>query len=140
MIALDSSIIVAALLSWHEKQKAAARAVERALASKEGIVIPSHALVESYAVMTRLPPPHRLAPTDALALLRANFAATRLASITTRGVWPLIERLAAAGLGGGITYDALILESATEAGASALLTLNERDYDRLDPHLEILSA
>jgi predicted nucleic acid-binding protein len=53
---------------------------------------------------------------------------------------PAIERLAAASLGGGITYDALILESATEAGASALLTLNERDYDRLDARLEIVSA
>jgi predicted nucleic acid-binding protein len=140
MIALDSSVIVAALLSWHEKHRPAASAVERALASKEGIVIPSHALVESYAVMTRLPPPHRLAPADALALLRENFAATRLASITGRAFWPVINRLAAAGLGGGITYDALILESATDAGASALLTLNKRDYDRLDPRLEIVSA
>jgi predicted nucleic acid-binding protein len=137
MIALDSSVMIAALLEWHEKHDAAARAVERALSSKRGVLVPAHALMESYAVMTRLPPPHRLAPADALELLRANFDEIRLASLPTHAIWTVLRKLAAAGLGGGITYDAVILETARAAGATALLTLNERDYARLDPRIAI---
>jgi predicted nucleic acid-binding protein len=135
--ALDSSVIVAALLSWHERHNAAAKAVERALAGKGGIVVPSHALFESFAVMTRLPAPHRLAASDAFALLRDNFASAHIATLGARGVWPILQKLAQLGLAGGITYDAIILEAATAAGATELLTLNERDYDRLDPQLRI---
>jgi len=138
MIALDSSVIVAALLAWHEKHLPAARALEHALGSKNGVVIPSHALIESYAVMTRLPAPHRLAPADALQLLRDNFATMRLATFNSRSVWPVLQRLAAKDLAGGITYDAVILEAASEAGATELLTLNERDSMRLETPLRIL--
>ncbi len=37
------------------------------------MLLPAPALVEAYAVLTRLPPPHRLSVPDALALLEANF-------------------------------------------------------------------
>jgi predicted nucleic acid-binding protein len=140
MIAVDSSVIVAALLAWHEKHQPAVRALERALGSRYGVVIPSHVLVESYAVMTRLPAPHRLAPSDALHLLRDNFASVRLATFNARSVWPALQRLAAAALGGGITYDAIILDAAADAGATELLTLNERDYLRLEPALRIVAV
>ncbi len=140
MNALDSSIIVAALLSWHDKHDAAARAVERALGSKGGMVIPSQALFESYAVMTRLPAPFRLAPADALKLLVENFAATRLLTLKAQSVWPLLRRLATSELGGGLTYDAIILEAAVDGGATQLLTLNERDYERLEARLRIVGV
>ena len=140
MIALDSSVIVAALLGWHEKHQAAARAVEHALAASEGIVIPSHALFESYAVMTRLPAPHRLAPADAVRLLRENFASVRIATFNSRSVWPLLQKLGSKDLAGGITYDAIILDAAADAGATELRTLNERDYLPLDARLRIVAA
>ncbi|SRR5712691_3111071 len=135
MIALDSSVIVAALLSWHESHPAASRAVERAMAAS--VVIPAHALFESYAVITRLPAPYRLAPSDALTLLRGNFAKTRIAAIHSRNVWPLLEEIASDGLGGGVTYDAIIYKTAAEAGATELLTLNERDYERFAARVAI---
>ena len=137
MIAVDTSVVVAGLLSWHEKHATAARALEKALASSDALVIPVHVLLESFAVLTRLPPPHRMSPTDALALLRDNFSEVRLASLGVRSTWPLLSRLAEAKLAGGITYDAAILEAAQDAGAKTLLTLNARDYDRLDPTLAI---
>jgi predicted nucleic acid-binding protein len=137
MIALDSSVIIAALLAWHQEHEAAAAAVEKALASKDGAVIPAHALLESYAVMTRLPAPHRIAPHDALTLLRDNFRGTKLAALPTKAVWPLLDQLKTAGFGGGITYDAVILAAAHDGGATTLLTLNDRDYARLDPRITI---
>jgi predicted nucleic acid-binding protein len=140
MIALDTSIVVAALVSWHEHHQSAARAVERAMASKEGVLVPTHAVVEAYAVLTRLPAPHRLAPATALQLLRENFGATRLASFNARSLWPVLEQLAATSLGGGITFDAVILDAAADGGATSLLTLNERDYERLESKIRIVAA
>jgi predicted nucleic acid-binding protein len=139
MIALDSSVMVAALLSWHEKHHSAARALERALTAKEGVAIPTHALIESYAVMTRLPAPHRLTPADALELLRDNFSSTHLASFNARSAWPVLQKLASDNLGGGIVYDAVILDSAADGGATSLVTLNLRDYERLSGTMRIVA-
>jgi len=139
-IALDSTVIVAALLSWHERHTAAAKALEHALASKTAVVIPSHALFESFAVMTRLPAPHRLASADALALLRDNFASVHIATLGARSVWPTLQKLTQLGLAGGVTYDAITLEAAADGGATELLTLNARDYDRLDPRLHVVGV
>ncbi len=102
-------------------------------------MVPAHAMIESYAVLTRLPAPHRLAPATALELLRENFGPARLGSFNVRSVWPLLQQLASSGLGGGITYDALILDAAAEGGATSLLTLNARDYERLDSKIRILT-
>jgi predicted nucleic acid-binding protein len=66
--AVDTSVVVAALLGWHEAHEPARRALERGLAA-ERIVMPAPALLEAYAVMTRLPSPHRIRPADAAALL-----------------------------------------------------------------------
>lgn len=140
MIAIDSSVIVAALLSWHESHGPAARALEHALGTKEGVVIPAHALVESYSVLTRLPAPHRLKAADALTLLRENFGQARLAAHAARAVFPMLTELAAASHGGGIVYDAIILDAAAGAGATSLLTLNARDYERLPERLRIIAV
>ena len=136
MIAVDTSVIVAAVAAWHEKHDAAARA----LGSVEGLIIPSHVLIESYAVLTRLPAPHRLAPADAFALLEKNFSSVRVATFNARSVWPLLEQLADSSLAGGITYDAVILDAAADAGATSLLTLNARDYERLPQRLKIVAV
>ena len=45
--------------------------LERFAANRRQALAP--ALVEAYAVLTRLPPPHRLSPDMALALLENNF-------------------------------------------------------------------
>src|SRR6476469_3232394 len=137
MIALDSSVIVAAFRSVDARHEAAAKAIHRATTSNEGIVVPLHALVETYAVLTRMPIPYRMSPPDALSLLRDTFGTSRLAPMNVRSLWPLLGGLADADLGGGLTYDAVILRCCEDAGATALLTLNPRDFLRLSPSIEI---
>ena len=140
MIAFDSSLIVPAFATWHAAHPRALRALQHALESKAGVVVPAHALIESFAVLTRLPAPHRMAPVDVLTMLKNTFGSTRIVALSSRSVWPLLERLTSLDLGGGITYDALILETAIDAGADELLTLNERDYDRLEPRLRVVGV
>ena len=140
MIAIDSSVIVAALAKWHREHVRAQRAVERALERRDGIIVPAHALVESFSVLTRLPSPYRAAAADVLQSLKLTFESTRLVALNSRSIWPVLERAVSLGLSGGIVYDALILEAATDAGATELLTLNARDYDRLEPRLQIVGV
>ena len=61
-VAVDSSVLVAALLGWHEHHVAAFRVLDAVLAADDDLVLPVHALIETYAVLTRLPAPHRLSP------------------------------------------------------------------------------
>lgn len=86
------------------------------------------ALVESYAVLTRLPPPHRLSPDDAHALLDANFMRTKILTLDGTSYRTLLRRAADDGIAGGQTYDAVIAACALKAKADILLTFNERHF------------
>lgn len=122
--------MVAAVCAWHERHADARSGIERRLGRGEQPAIAAHALLETYAVLTRLPAPHRLAPADAWALVETNFIrpATVVAS-SARSYTSLLGRLAKAGIGGGRSYDALIADCAAEAKVDALLTLNPRHFD-----------
>lgn len=128
IIAVDSSVVIAALLAWHERHEDARPALSDALPS---IAVPAPALIESYSVMTRLPSPHRLSPTSALTALRETFRETSIITLAESEIWPLLERAAATGVAGGRTYDAHIMACAVKAGAKKLLTLNPRDFEAL---------
>jgi predicted nucleic acid-binding protein len=135
--AVDTSVIVAALLGWHEEHEIARKALERGLTA-ERIVLPAPALIEAYAVMTRLPAPHRLSPVDAAALLRDTFAGVPTIALDGGEVWKLIWDLEATRIAGGRSYDGHILACARKAGARKLLTLNDRDFRALgDSEIEI---
>lgn len=93
------------------------------------MMVAAPALVESYAVLTRLPPPHRLAPVDALALLEANFMSTgRIVALDGASYRSLLRRAPEEGIAGGRTYDAVIAACAHKARATALLTFNEGHF------------
>lgn len=71
MSAVDTSVVVPALTRWHEAHDVSRRA-------SAGQSIPFHALVESYAVLARLPTPHRLSAQLAEELLGAWFPRERV--------------------------------------------------------------
>ncbi len=136
--AVDTSVVVAALLGWHESHEAARKALERGLTA-ERLVLPAPTLIEAYAVMTRLPSPHRLSPADAGALLRDTFAGVDTVALDGSEVWRLIDDLETTQVAGGRSYDGHILACARKAGARRLLTLNERDFHALgDAAIEIV--
>lgn len=126
MIALDTSVVVPAVLSWHEAHSESA-------AAATGGSLPAHALVETYAVLTRLPTPHRLAPEVARALLDGWFGDNRVLAPSLRLSRSVHRRLEDAGVSGGASYDGLVALTAQEHGAE-LLTRDERaagTYGRL---------
>ncbi len=129
--ALDTSVIIAGLLTWHEDHSRTRAALETALAAPEPTILPVHALLEAYSVITRLPPPRRLSPDKARTVLSESLRdSTRLVGLGEEG-WTVIEELADRLIGGGMTYDAAIVATAQKAEATRILTLNGRHFKRL---------
>lgn len=120
MIAADSSVLVPALLASHESHEAcydAAAMIDCAV---------GHALVETYAVITRLPHPYTVPPAQASTAIRSY--ATNVLVVPEHALVEAIDRFATVRVSGGATYDALIGETASHHGAT-LLTRDERAAD-----------
>ncbi len=127
MNAADTSVLVAAFASWHPGHAVATSALTAAVG------LPEHVVIETYSVLTRLPPPHRVSPSIAARWLDERFSATLLrpAPDTVASLPSLVATL---DIKGGSVYDALIGLTVRDAGAD-LLTRDERaarTYDRLD--------
>lgn len=134
MIALDTSVVVAAFASWDEHHASAAAALARRPR------LPAHVLVESYSVLTRLPAPHTVAAATVLDFLRARFRGAPLA-LSARAYAGLVSEATAAGIGGGAIYDALIAATARHAGA-LLLTRDRRalpTYEKMGARYELVA-
>ncbi|MBA3622622.1 MAG: PIN domain-containing protein [Actinomycetota bacterium] len=118
MIAVDSSVAVAAFGEWH-RLNLSARAV-----LDEGAALPAHALLETYSVLTGFPPPHRAAPALVDAWLDDRFPEV-LPPPPQGEQRALVRTLASAGRTGGAVYDALVALTARLAGA-VLVTADTR--------------
>ena len=125
----DTSCMVAAICSWHEHHARAVAEFERRFDRDEKLVAVAPALVEAYSVLTRLPAPHRLPPSDALRLLEANFMQTAPpVALDGRLYRTLLRRAPNEGIVGGQMYDAVIVECALKARADTLITFNTRHF------------
>jgi predicted nucleic acid-binding protein len=129
----DTSCMVAAVCGWHEHHRRAATEIERRLDKGEDLFVAAAGLVELYAVLTRLPPPHRLSPSDAKGLVAANFM-DGMAQIVALGAGSYKQVLDTAperNIAGGAIYDAVIMASALAAHVDVLLTFNDRQFRSL---------
>jgi predicted nucleic acid-binding protein len=125
----DTSVMVATVCAWHEHHERAITEMERRLAKRESLVIATPALVEAYAVLTRLPPPHRLSPRDAIALIETGFLmGGTLAGLDNKAFRILLREAADHDIAGGRTYDWVIAACARNARVNTLLTFNTRDF------------
>jgi predicted nucleic acid-binding protein len=134
LIAVDSSVVVAAFASWHELHEPARAALDR------GPRVPAQAALEVYSVLTRLPPPHRVRAGLVRDFLAARFPAPYLALAPER--FPqFTAEVAEREIVGGAAYDALIAAVARDAGAT-LLTCDrraERIYVRIGAAVDYLA-
>lgn len=97
----DTSVVVAAFASWHELHSPARAAIA------SGVRLITHVAVEAYSVLTRLPPPYRLAPEPVNRYLRETFTTDWL-QLPPGETATLLALLSEAGMGGGAVYDGLI--------------------------------
>jgi predicted nucleic acid-binding protein len=133
-IALDSSYLIALLCDWHAHHHRTLRSYQHWHNRDVQVVIPVHAILECYSVLTRIPAPYRLPPDIARQAIEENFARTALVvGVKAGSVWERIGNFSRLGFGGGLVYDALIVWCALEAGAALLLTWNLRHFAAIAP-------
>jgi len=116
--AADTSVVVAAFASWHEYHNRAREALDR------GLRMIDHCALETYSVLTRLPPPHRCAVDVVRDFLRARFVEPFLrmdGALYKDFVLALPEH----SVTGGGAYDALVAATAAAHSAS-LITCDRR--------------
>lgn len=118
MIAVDTSVVVALFASWHEGHESARQAVPTEA------YLPAHVLLESYSVLTRLPPPHR-APAEIVDGFLSDRFASKLLTLAGSGYRSLLRSALDHSISGGSVYDALIAATAKHARAT-LLTRDRR--------------
>ena len=118
MKAADTSTVVAAFASWHALHDAARRELDR------GLDLIEHCALETYSVLTRLPPPHRVRADIVRDFLAARFQRPFLRlppEVHRQFVLELPDR----GVIGGAAYDALVAVTAATNGAE-LVTCDRR--------------
>jgi len=113
----DTSLVVAAFAAWHESHGAARRALDR------GVRLIEHCALETYSVLTRLPPPHRTSGEVVRDFLEARFPDPFL-RLSERAYKDFIFGLAERSVSGGAAYDALV--AATAAACDAELVTCDR--------------
>jgi predicted nucleic acid-binding protein len=112
LIAADSSVLVPAILTDHEFHEAcfeSAGLLDAAI---------GHSLVETYAVLTRLPQPYTVPGVQASEALRSYSA--QVLMLPGDELADTIDRFAIARVSGGSSYDALIAATAAHHGAKLL--------------------
>lgn len=94
MLAVDSSVVVAAFASWHERHDLATSALD------ERPSAPAHALLESYSVLTRLPAPMRAPGSVVRDFLAREFPVPARLALAEDEQAVLVERLDDLGIEG----------------------------------------
>lgn len=127
MRAVDSSVVVAAFATWHESHAAALAVVQ------DRPILPVACALEAYAVLTRLPAPHRADPSLVREFLSTSFGGPGIGLAEHEDGAALIATLVDLGISGGATYEAVIALVCRRAGAT-LVTLDARarsTYERV---------
>ena len=71
-IFLDTSVLVSAVVKQHASHERSFAVLERIHNRQDEGIISAHSLAEMYAVLTKLPPPYRHTPEQALLSIEEN--------------------------------------------------------------------
>jgi predicted nucleic acid-binding protein len=127
--ALDTSVLVAGLVTTHPHNSRAARWVEPK--PRRALTVTTHALAECWASLTALPLEPRIGSDQAFALVNRLLPHLRVTSLSRAVYVEALRRCAGLGLRSGAVYDALHLIAAEKVGANVFLTFNLSDFERL---------
>lgn len=128
----DTAVIIAALVESHPMHDRAFPWLKQAKAKEFELVVASHTLAELYAVLSTLPTKPRISAAVAWRLVHENIETSgKIVSLTPAEYSSTIKRISAAGLTGGVTYDALIARVAQKSKVERLVTLNVNHFKRV---------
>ena len=118
MRAADTSLLVAAFASWHEHHESARAALDR------GVRLIEHCALETYSVLTRLPPPHRCPGDVVRDFLKLRFPQPYL-RLDDESFKQFVVQMPEHAVTGGAAYDALVAATAA-VNKAVLVTCDKR--------------
>jgi predicted nucleic acid-binding protein len=129
---LDTSVLVASVVQEHESHARAFAVLDRVQNGKDEGFVSGHSLAEMYAVLTKLPPPMRHSPEQALLSIEENVVKHfKTASLTGSDYAVLLREAALGGIQGGTVYDAVLLKCAEKTKAEKIFTLNLKHFQNV---------
>lgn len=135
-ILLDTSVLVAAMVEAHPAHERGKAWFNRVTSGTDKGVVAARSLAELYSILTTLPVTPPISASDAKQLIQKNVAEKlESVSLSSEDYLQVVDQLAELGIVGGATYDALILRAAENAKVDRVVTLNEKDFRRVNPKL-----
>lgn len=135
-VLFDTSVLIAGSMQLHSDHQRALVWMEKARNGQIEAVVSAHTLAEVYSVMTRIPVPQQVSPSNALRIIERNIVGLmQIIALTGDEYIDLIRHLSQTGIAGGATYDAVIACAAAKAQVDHILTLNTKDFQRVYPAL-----
>ncbi|HEY7008456.1 MAG TPA: PIN domain-containing protein [Jatrophihabitantaceae bacterium] len=133
-VAIDTSVAVPLLVQTHTAHKLVV-----AWWRRRPLALSGHALIETYAVLTRLPGDIRLEPADAARLLHERFESPLLLRPVDSKRVP--ETLARLNIAGGAAYDAIVaLAAVTNHRSLATRDARARStYEAVGAEVEVVA-
>jgi len=133
LIFLDTSVLVPIAQASHVHH-VPSKKLWRAIADKK-ISISAHAMVETYATLTAMPPPLRVSPADVLKTLDRYLARITPVALTDSEYLDTTRNAVSMSLISGMIYDALHIACARKIHAKHIYTWNLKHFRAIAPDL-----
>ncbi len=130
-IFFDTSVLVAAFIESHPMHKVSLKRLNNVRTGADAFIVGGHTLAELYAVLTRLPVRPAIGSALARRLIEENTQDAEVSVLSAKDYLRVLARMDEKGLRGGVVYDALLFHAACKGKADLLITLNEKDFRRI---------
>jgi predicted nucleic acid-binding protein len=128
----DTNVLVAACVAEHEHHARALPVVQSVHQGKVEGYVSAHSVLETHAILTRLPRVPRISPMQASALVAENIVKHfSVVALTGKEYAELAARLGQDNVVGGRAYDLLHLACAGKCDPDRIYTFNVRDFVQL---------
>lgn len=128
-IFLDTSVLIPAFIESHPNHRICSILIKKIVSDKLKGVTSSHAVLEFYSVLTKLPLKPRVLPNTASDIIETNITPHfRIVSLSESEYSSIIAKGSRYNIAGGGVYDLLHCEAAEKAKVKTLLTYNIKDF------------
>ncbi len=137
-IGVDSSVLIAGVHANHPRHALAASWLIRNIPLHE-LMVSHHSILESFAVLTRLPGELRLTGSETKQLLESTIKPNmQVAEFGASSIWDCIDSLVNHSAVGGNSYDLFSADILYRSGAEAIATFNPRHFSEFSFLLPVI--
>ncbi len=127
-IGVDSCILIAGVHANHPFHAIASAWLIRNISLHE-LVVAHHSILETYAVLTRLPGEFRISSSEVKQLLESSIRPNMMiAPFSSTSIWDCIDSLVNQSATGGNSYDYFIAEILINFGVESIATFNTSHF------------